>query len=104
MTFNEVYGEFVKLSAAEKVRFLEAGRKTLSFENSNLIFGAKVQFKLKDGRYIPAVFVRSKRKNAEVKSMYNRYGLKSSVPVTWTVSPSLLIPLTAEQAKLHEFP
>ena len=76
----------------------------LDFENSNLRFGAKVQFKLKSGRFIPAVFVRSKRKNAELKSMYNRYGSLNATPVTWTVSPSLLIPLTAEQAALHQFP
>ena len=66
--------------------------------------GAKVQFKVKGGVYVAGTFIRLKRKNAEVLSKYGKHGLKQPFPVRWNVSPELLIPLTAEQVKMFEFP
>lgn len=99
-----MWDAFKTLNAADQRRVLDSGQRQLDFTNSSLRSGAKVQFKIKGGMFIPGTFIRMKRKNAEVLSLYNRYGMKGQYPGRWNVSPALLIPLTTEQVKLHEFP
>ena len=59
---------------------------------------------MKGGGFVAGTFIRMKRKNAEVKAMYGRYGLPSGNALTWTVPAGALIPLTPEQVKLFNFP
>lgn len=104
MTFNEVFEGFKSLNSADKRRLLESGNAIMKTEAFNLRYGAKVQFKVRGGGFIAGTFMGLKRKNAEVMSLYGKYGMKAQFPMRWRVSPELLIPLTADQVKLHEFP
>jgi hypothetical protein len=104
MKYNEVIAGFDSLTAAEKVRFLSDARMMIANDNASIRVGAKVQFKSKGG-FIAGTFVRLKRKNAEVISKYDRYGMKSQFgTVRWSVPLAALIPLTPEKAKFFEFP
>jgi hypothetical protein len=104
MKYNDVMSGFDSLSAAEKVRFLSEARTMMAYDNAALRRGSKVQFKSKHG-FIAGVFVRAKRKNAEVTSVYDRYGTKSQYgTVRWSVPMAALIPLTPSQVSMFEFP
>ena len=104
MTYNEVFQAFSKLTPAEKSRFIEAARQQVRFDNTNLLAGAKVQFKTQHGVFIAGTLVRMKRKNAEILSKFNRDGLKPGAVVRWNVAPELLIPIPSDQFGMYEFP
>ena len=103
MTYNEVMAGFDGLAAADKNRFLTQARAMLAADNSSLRVGAKVQFKSKGG-FIAGTFVRAKRKNAEVLSLYNQLGMKEKAASRWSVPFAALIPLTPDKAQFFEFP
>lgn len=103
MKYNDVMSAFDSLSAAEKVRFLSEARTMMANDNASMRIGAKVQFKTKGG-YVAGTFVRAKRKNAEVLSVYNQWGMKQMHPVRWSVPFAALIPLAADKVSMFEFP
>lgn len=97
MTYNEVFEGFKALSPADKQRLIEAAKSTLKWSNSNLRYGAKVQFKhSKTGAVIPGTFIKMKTKYAEVMSDFDQHGRKQMYPVRWSVSPEMLMPLPSE--------
>jgi hypothetical protein len=104
MQFNEVFEAFKKLTPAEQNRLIDAGRKLIQFNNATLRSGAKVQFKTKHGVFIAGTFIRMKRKNAEVLSLYGSEGIKRGHAGNWSVSPELLIPIPSDQVGMYEFP
>lgn len=105
MTYNEVFEGFKKLTPAEQLRLIDAGRQLVRFNNTfRLLAGSKVQFKTQHGVYIAGTFIRMKRKNAEVLSKFNRDGLKPGATVRWNVAPELLIPIPSDQVGMYEFP
>jgi hypothetical protein len=104
LTYYEVFEGFKTLDLAEKRRLLDAGRQLISVDNWFLLAGAKVQFKTKNGSVIPGTLVKTRRKTAEVISLFGRNGVKSAAPLRWNVALELLIPLSPEQIKLLEFP
>ena len=102
MTFNEVFEGFKTLNSADQQRLIEAARQFKRYNNLNLRYGAKVQFKhSKTGAYIAGTFVRMKQKYAEVMSNQDKYGLPHGNAMRWSVPPEMLIALTPEQAKAN---
>jgi hypothetical protein len=96
MTYVEVFEGFKSLNAADKQRLMQAARQLLKFSNSNLAYGAKVQFKhSKTGAVITGTFVKMKQKYAEVMSYQDQYGRKGEYGIRWSVSPDILMPLPA---------
>jgi len=104
LTFNELFEEFKKQTTADQRRLIEAGTKLLTWNNSNLLAGSKVQFKTKHGVFIAGTLVRMKRKNAEVLSLYGQEGIKRGHAGSWNVAPQLLIPIPPDQVGMYEFP
>jgi hypothetical protein len=100
--FNDVFEGFKSLSPADRQRLLEACRQFVKNQNRfNLAYGAKVQFKhSKTGAIISGTFIKMKTKYAEVMSEQDQHGIKIGRAIRWSVSPDILIPLTADQAKL----
>jgi DNA-binding transcriptional regulator YbjK len=102
MSFNDVWEAAKKLPAQDQKRLEDSLRQLAKTRNTFLHTGAVVQFKhTRTGAIITAKFVKMKQKYAELTSEQNKYGRKSDLgPVRWSVPPEMLIPLTAEQARL----
>lgn len=101
MTFNEVFAGFKTLNSADQARLLDEGRRLKRFTNSNLRYGAKVQFKhSKTGAIIEGTFIKMRTKYAEVMSSQDKYGLPHADAMRWTVPPEMLIAVTATSVKV----
>lgn len=85
------------MNAADQQRLIESARQLKRWNNSNLRYGAKVQFKhSKTGAIIEGTFVRMRVKYAEVMSNQDKFGLPHANAMRWTVPPEMLIPVAAK--------